>query len=255
MTKPIIAITAESLVKPSPVLSENFADYAPRDVKEAILAAGGIPIILPFPEDIAQAKEIAEAAVKIFDGLLIPGGPDVDPTLYGEEPIMALGRTAYQRDHYEVALVKAAAAAGKPILGICRGIQLINVAFGGNLYQDLVTQNHQVRLKHSQNSWGSFPTHHVNIAKDSRLFSSLGTRAYVNSRHHQAIKKVADNFKVVAKAPDDVIEAIESEDGNVLAVQWHPENLWQKDAQELNFFKEFVEQCAEKAGKEAQGVN
>ncbi|MDR0300345.1 MAG: gamma-glutamyl-gamma-aminobutyrate hydrolase family protein [Streptococcaceae bacterium] len=245
MKKPIIAITSDSLLEPSPIINLNLADFAPRNCKEAIITAGGIPLILPFPPDISMAEEFAEVHVNLFDGLILPGGPDVDPTLYGEEPIPELGGTAYQRDAYEIALVKAAVKAGKAVFGICRGLQLANVAFGGSLYQDLKAQNPNVRLKHSQIAYGAHPTHHVEFTVGSQLEKILGsTTSYVNSRHHQAVKEAAPNLKITAYAEDGIVEALESVEDNIVLVQWHPENMWQIQKEQLKLFEDLVKRAS-----------
>nr|WP_243892729.1 gamma-glutamyl-gamma-aminobutyrate hydrolase family protein [Schleiferilactobacillus harbinensis] len=248
IVKPIIAITADSLVKPSPVINENIAPFAPRQLVEGILAAGGIPIVLPFPEDPAEAAEAAQAVVDTFDGLVIPGGPDIDPTLFGEEPIPQIGRTNYERDAYEIALIKAAALKHKAQLGICRGIQIIDVAFGGTLYQDLGTQDPDCQIQHSQKAPGQFPTHHVTTTPGSQINAIIGAKSKVNSRHHQAVRAVATPFKATATAPDGVIEAIELQEGDdILAVQWHPENMWQRDPAALALFQDLVARAGKKA--------
>ena len=239
--KKIIAITADTFPDPSPIINLNFADFAPRDLKEGVIAAGGIPIILPFPDDISHAEEFAEQQVRLFDGLILPGGPDVDPTLFHEEPIREIGSTAYQRDAYEIALVKAAIKAGKAVFGICRGLQVINVALSGTLYQDLTAQNPQSYLKHSQAAPGGFPTHHVKISQGSQLEKILGEQSYVNSRHHQAVKDIAADLTASAYAADGVIEALESVEQNILAVQWHPENMWRAQSEQLKLFKDLLE--------------
>ncbi|EHJ56503.1 hypothetical protein HMPREF9318_01920 [Streptococcus urinalis FB127-CNA-2] len=243
MSKPIIVITADSIVEPSAIINQVYADFAPRDLKEAVIKAGGIPIILPFPDDEKLGQEMAEALVSSFDGLIIPGGPDVDPTWFGEDPIRELGRTAYQRDAFEIPLVKAAKKAKKPIFGICRGLQVINVAFGGDLYQDLAKQNPDSYMKHSQLAPGGFPTHYVTVDSKSVFYSVLGEKSYVNSRHHQGVRKVADGFEATAVAADGVVEAIETSDGLVSAVQWHPENMWRADEKQFEVFKQFVSKC------------
>lgn len=249
--KPIIALTADALVKPSSVINENEAPFTPRGLVEGILAAGGIPIVLPFPQKVSEAEEAAQAALKTFDGLVIPGGPDIDPTLFGEEPIPQIGRTNYQRDAYEIALIKAAALQHKAILGICRGIQIINVAFGGTLYQDLGTQDPQCAIQHSQKAPGQFPTHHVTTTPGSQINQIVGAKTFVNSRHHQAVRTVAPAFKATAKAPDGVIEAIELQQGDdILAVQWHPENMWQEDAGSLALFQDLVTRAGNREDNE-----
>lgn len=241
MKKPIIAITADSLSH-SPILGQNFAAFSPRDLKEVVIEAGGVPIILPFPEKGEKVEKLVEAHLDLFDGLVIPGGPDIDPIFYNEEPIPEIGATNYKRDRYEIALVKAAAKSGKAILGICRGLQLINVAFGGRLYQDLKTQNPSVKLKHNQESYGEFPTHHVILKPESQLEKLFGSwEPYVNSRHHQAVREVAPNLEAVAYSKDGIVEALESVKDNILAIQWHPEGLWSNDSKQFNIFKNLVE--------------
>ncbi|MCI1986984.1 MAG: gamma-glutamyl-gamma-aminobutyrate hydrolase family protein [Lactobacillus sp.] len=239
--QPIIAITADALIDHSPVINQHDADMAPSAIKEAILQAGGIPIILPFPADVSKAAALAQAVLPLFDGLILPGGPDVDPTFFGEEPIAAIGRTAYQKDAFEIALIKATKAAGKPVLALCRGLQVYNVALGGTLYQDLATQDPDVRLKHAQAAPGNFPTHHVTVTANSRLAALVGARSYVNSRHHQAVRQPAPGLTVTAAAADGVVEALESSaDDSFLGVQWHPENMWQAQTEQFSFFEDIV---------------
>ncbi|WP_430736039.1 gamma-glutamyl-gamma-aminobutyrate hydrolase family protein, partial [Lacticaseibacillus rhamnosus] len=104
--RPIIALTGDSMVAPSPVINLNYADMAPNMIKNAIVKVGGAPLILPYPEDDAAAASLAAQYVDVFDGLVLPGGPDVDPTFYHEEPIQAMGRATYQKDRFEIALIK-----------------------------------------------------------------------------------------------------------------------------------------------------
>ena len=246
MMKPVIALTADALIDHSPVINQHDADMAPSAIKEAILKAGGIPIILPFPADIHEAEALAQAVVPLFGGLILPGGPDVDPTFFGEEPIAEIGRTAYQKDAFEIALVKETKAAGKPVLAICRGLQVYNVALGGTLYQDLVAQNPDARLRHAQAAPGNFPTHHVTVTPDSHLATLVGTSSYVNSRHHQAIRQPAPGLKVTATATDGVIEALESvADSQFVGVQWHPENMWTVQTEQFSFFADLVKRAQE----------
>lgn len=239
--KPIIALTADEVAGASDVINMNFADMAPSEIKNAVVQAGGIPIILPYPDDFTYAKEMAAAAVTTFDGLILPGGPDVDPTYFGEEPIPQIGRTAYQKDAFEIELIKATVAAGKPIFGICRGLQVLNIALGGSVYQDLAAQYPEYGVRHPQAAPGGFPTHHVNITDDSKTAQLVGTTSYVNSRHHQGARNIGTGLRVTATAQDGVVEAIESEDSDqLLAVQWHPENMWRQFPDQFNFFKDIV---------------
>jgi putative glutamine amidotransferase len=242
--QPVIAITGDQVPGVSSIINMNNADMAPNEIKNAVQAAGGLPIILPYPETPADAASIAQHYTELFDGLLLPGGPDVDPTMYGEEPIPECGGAAYMKDVFEIALIKATVAAGKPIFGICRGLQVINVALGGNLYQDLAAQNPECKIRHAQAARGDLPTHHVNATVGSQIAQLVGERAYVNSRHHQAARNIAASLQVTARADDGVVEALETrESDQILAVQWHPENMWRQSKQQAALFTNFVQRA------------
>ncbi|WP_125607374.1 gamma-glutamyl-gamma-aminobutyrate hydrolase family protein [Lapidilactobacillus bayanensis] len=239
--KPIIAMPSDALVEVNPRMPSDYPAYAPHDVKEAVFAIGATPLILPFPDNMAEAQAAAEEMVNLYDALILPGGPDVAPQYFGEEPIPEIGITVSQKDEFEIALIKATLAANKPILGICRGIQIMNVAMGGTLYQDLATQDPDYAIQHTQATIGNFVTHHINLEADSRLAKLVGMKLLVNSRHHQAVRKPGKGLRVTATAPDGVIEGLESTDNNLfVGVQWHPENLWQKDPVQLNIFKDLL---------------
>lgn len=232
-----IAVTADTYPYASDVTNLVQAPFAPRGLIDVIHELGAIPVILP---DVPQitGKEYADA----FDALILPGGPDTDPTFFGEEPIAQIGTTNYKRDHFESSVFKAFYRAGKLVFGICRGCQLINILLGGSVYQDLKTQNPQSYIRHSQGAPGGYPTHHVTITENSLLYHSLGKTAYVNSRHHQAVKAVGQGLKVTAQATDGVIEAVESiENNQILAVQWHPENMWQEHEEMKKLFSDFID--------------
>ncbi|WP_125566710.1 gamma-glutamyl-gamma-aminobutyrate hydrolase family protein [Companilactobacillus insicii] len=234
----VIGITADVFLEPTPVINENKADFVPRPAVNAVLKAGGVPISLPYftSDNLDRLDDL----LSILDGVIFTGGPDVDPTFMGEEPIPELGTTNRNRDISEISLAKKAVKLGVPILGICRGAQLINVALGGSVYQDLATQyDEPTLLMHHQKAEGDLPIHHVKIS-ESALQRTLGGEVFVNSRHHQAVKEPAPGMKVVATAPDGVIEAIENKDASIQAVQWHPENMWQEYPEELQLFKDFV---------------
>lgn len=195
---------------------------------EQLDAAGAAPVLLPLSAELGP--EQLAAWVRLCDGVLLPGGGDFPAELYGEEPLPGFDveRTPYnlRRQTLEIDFVRLAAAAGKPILGICRGEQAINVAFGGSLYQDVPTQ-FGVRLGHFQDpAQRTAATHAVATAPGSLLRRLTGADAlWVNTYHHQAIKAVAPGFAVSATAPDGLIEAIECPEKRILGVQWHPENL------------------------------
>lgn len=188
----------------------------------AVVKAGGTPVIIPLMNNGATLRDIVAG----LDGLIMTGGEDVNPRFYKEQSIEQLGDVDSVRDVYDLMLVKMAADRNIPLLGICRGEQLINVAFGGSLYQDIPTQ-HPSAITHRQNEPKEKGTHIVSVTFGSELASIIGANNFtVNSFHHQAIKKIAPDFKVVAWAPDSTVEAIEAYPGrSIMAVQWHPEGL------------------------------
>ena len=242
-----IGIPTDELIEINPIMPNNHPAYAPHDVKEAFIKLGAIPLIIAFPDDVSKVDQLAQDYVQLIDGLMLPGGPDVDPTFYGEEPHPKIGMTLYQKDRFEIALIKAALAADKPIFGICRGIQIMNVAMGGTLYQDLESQYPELKIQHPQATLGQFATHHVELTAGSKLAKLYGQSTIkVNSRHHQAVKAVGKGLKVTAVAPDGVIEGMESTDTDLfLGVQWHPENMWQQeDPQQLVVFQDFLDRIA-----------
>ena len=242
-----IGIPTDELIEINPIMPNNHPAYAPHDVKEAFIKLGAIPLIIAFPDDVSKVDQLAQDYVQLIDGLMLPGGPDVDPTFYGEEPHPKIGMTLYQKDRFEIALIKAALAADKPIFGICRGIQIMNVAMGGTLYQDLESQYPEMKIQHPQATLGQFATHHVELTAGSKLAKLYGQSTIkVNSRHHQAVKAVGKGLKVTAVAPDGVVEGMESTDTDLfLGVQWHPENMWQQeDPQQLVVFQDFLDRIA-----------
>lgn len=206
----------------------------------SVIQAGGIPIVLPH---LVEEEVIAELSSRI-DGLLISGGADVDPLLYGEEPLPQLGSVMPDRDRTEIAFIRQALAMDMPVFGICRGAQIVNVAAGGSLYQDVYSQ-HKGALLHSQRAPRDHLSHYVTAEADSMLHSMIKSdRFLVNSFHHQAVKRLAPGFRCTAVASDGIVEAYESESHRfVLGVQWHPENLTRKDAIAQRLFRSFVDAC------------
>lgn len=237
--RPRIAIPADTLTEATNIINERNAAFAPRPLIEAIVKSGGVPVIFPSVE-----PELAADYLGLFDGIIFAGGADVDPTFYNEEPHQQLGTTYRKRDLFEIALLKQALAADKAVMGICRGMQLINIALGGSVYQDL-SEGPRKTLKHAQDAPGNLPSHHVTVDEDSRLFNLVGRRPYVNSRHHQALHKIAPVLHVTAVADDQVPEAVESTaNDQVLAVQWHPENMFKHYQYSQNLFADLIKRAA-----------
>ena len=212
--------------KTAPVigLTGNFQDgncMLAEGYYQSILKAGGTPFIIPCYDD---ADALINTLEKL-DGILLTGGADINPLFLGEEPVKELHGINPRRDHQELLLTRLAANRQIPILGICRGIQTMNAAFGGPLYQDIHSQMEGTRIKHSQELDRSYASHTVTIEKDTLLHHLFKADTIaVNSFHHQAVKEAAPGFRVCARATDGVIEAMEStEYKSMLGVQWHPE--------------------------------
>ncbi len=212
--RPIIAISAN-------IIDENSALHFA--YSEAVVAAGGVPVIV----SANCTREAIHSLVGSVDGVLFSGGADIDAVHFGEENLEGLTEVDALRDEAEFMLLRAAMDRGVPILGICRGAQLLNVAFGGSLYQDLPSQYSGELLSHSVLDNRHLPCHGVEVVEGSMLHKIIGkSEVEVNSRHHQAIKDIAPIFKVVARSSDGVVEAIEAYPVHkIIAVQWHPENL------------------------------
>jgi putative glutamine amidotransferase len=212
------------------------------DYRQAVIHVGGEVRIL-------ERSMTPVDALNGIGGLLLPGGGDVEPARYGEEPHPSLVDVEPLRDEFEIALVREARSRNLPIFAICRGLQVLNVAFGGTLVQDIPSQvpgalEHRLAVPPHE----AFAlAHEVWIDKDTKLARLMSERlggadtCDVNSRHHQAVKQVAPNFHVSATAPDGVIEAIEDPSAPFcLAVQWHPENFW-RTGEFRPLFETFVE--------------
>lgn len=165
----------------------------------------------------------------------------MDPHFYNEERSDLTTPVDPKRDRFEINLVKRAVQLKKPVLGLCRGLQVINVALGGSLYQDITHQDRRPLIQHQQTAPGDQPTHRIVIKPHTYLAQALGRTTRVNSRHHEAIKTVGHHLVVSAYAPDHIVEAVESQDGLLQGVQWHPEDLYQHHPKQaklfVNFFK------------------
>ncbi|MDN6161770.1 MAG: gamma-glutamyl-gamma-aminobutyrate hydrolase family protein [Atopostipes sp.] len=208
---------------------------APKPLTDSIKQANMLPMIIP----LGQPKD-AEDYINQIDALVLSGGADVDPLLYGEEPIDKMGKIDPNRDTFEIALIKEAIKQEKAILGICRGLQILNVVFGGTIYQDL-SYYPDLEINHVQKTSWEYPTHSIKIANNSILEKALEEQKTINSYHHQAVKKLADPFQAIAWSNDGLVEAFESKNSTpyILALQWHAELLLESQPKNLNIFKEF----------------
>ena len=208
---------------------------------EGLKEAGATPVIFPLTEDPEEISRL----VDICGGLHMTGGHDVTPSVYGEEPLEDKVSCCRERDNMEKLVLDDAMKKDKPILGICRGIQLINALLGGTLYQDLPSQ-HPSDIEHHQTPPYDVPVHDVIIRKVTPLFDCLGSeRISVNSYHHQAVKNVAPGLEVMAESEDGIVEALYKPFYSFLwAVQWHPEFSYKTDSNSMKIFQAFVERLS-----------
>lgn len=212
--RPVVGITCSHVPNRSTV-SMNYS--------ESVVRLGGTPLLIPVTADSATLADL----VSLVDGIILSGGGDVDPAYYGEDPIEELGDVDSLRDVCEMLLVRLALRRGLPILGICRGEQLLNVALGGSLWQDIPSQTGDTTVRHNQAEPSSVPTHLVYVEPGSELHRAVGrTQLMTNSHHHQAVRRVAPGLRVTARTADGIPEAVESTEGlPIWGVQFHPEAL------------------------------
>lgn len=206
---------------------------------KAVFQHGGVPVILPLTED----DEMIERYLDFVDGIYFTGGGDINPLLFGEEPIRQIGNIDYDRDAFEVKLYNHAATKNMPILGICRGLQIMNVAAGGTLYQDIYAQRLSTNGHSPKFKFGGHEHHTVDLLKDSMIFNILKTdKIKTNSFHHEAVKDVAEGYVATAFTEDGIIECIESTELDfALGVQWHPEIMFERYPVFCNIFNSFIE--------------
>jgi putative glutamine amidotransferase len=246
--RPVVGIPTQTLqslggvsaeIPPSWVMSQRYI--------LTLTAAGAIPWLIPL---------VDEATLRgIYDGLdavFLPGGADIDPATYGADPHPLCDRTDRDRDRVEVSLARWALEEEKPVLGVCRGMQLINVAAGGSLYQDIAEElpnavKHDYFPFSGQSFSRDYLAHEVRVADGTRLAHLMGAGPLrVNSMHHQGVKSLGQGLLPTAVAPDGLVEAIEGDrDGYLVAVQWHPEALTDNDPRTRGIFSDFVAAAAE----------
>lgn len=214
----------------------------------SLLRAGGVPVMLSRTQDEAAIASLLDR----LDGILFSGGVDVEPSRYGEETLPSCGEIDLQRDAFELLLIRMALSRGIPVFGICRGIQLIAVAMGGTLYQDVEAQLAIPRIVHQQQPPYDAPTHAVRLSGE--LARLLGTdMIHTNSMHHQAVKDAGPRLIVEGRAEDGVIEAVRAADGSdVYAVQYHPEYMSHCDEHAARLFAFWVERANAYARRKAR---
>jgi putative glutamine amidotransferase len=239
MPRPLIGLTTTLHLPPG---ASNPMVGIRRTYIQAILDAGGLPVLVPpAPEDVLRA------IFARLDGLLLPGGGDVAPTYYGEEPHSKLGSVEPERDDLELSMCRWALDEEKPVLAICRGIQVMNVAAGGSLYQDIPAQ-YATEITHASDPAlpRGYLAHTVALEPGSRLALLAGSAALsVNSWHHQALKRLGRGLAVSARAPDGIVEGVERPGHRfAVGVQFHPEDLYAADERVHRLFAGFVTACA-----------
>ena len=230
--KPIIGIFAEVDLEQNTKVSSAYI--------RAIEASGGIPILLPYVKD----RDTIEHFVNICNGFLFTGGADIEPQRYGEQKKNTCGEIQYARDELEFAVLQVVNNSSKPIMAICRGAQLINVALGGTLYQDIPSEMN-TPISHRQTEPKNSPSHNVQIMKNTPLFDlAKKTVITANSFHHQAIKKLGEGLEIMAVADDGIVEAAYLHgERYVRAYQWHPERLYETDIYNRLVFDDFIKAC------------
>jgi putative glutamine amidotransferase len=213
----------------------NRVTYTRQRFIDVLQGLGHTAILFP-----VDKSEKATEMVGLVDKILLTGGTDVDPRFYNEDPDPKLEGANPRRDAFEIAAIKAAISQKKAVLGICRGLQVLNVALGGTLYQDLSYS--PSKLKHRQAPTPQeFDSHSVQVARDG-LLSFLPQQHFVNSFHHQAIKELSPELTAIATAPDGIIEAVENKEKRLLAVQWHPESDHETNPENREIFRFFAEE-------------
>jgi putative glutamine amidotransferase len=210
----------------------------------AVWEAGGLPLILPIaPAEPALVEEYLDA----IDGLIMTGGADIHPSFYGQIVLERCGEIDEERDRFEMELIHIARNRNLPFLGICRGLQVLNVALGGSLYQDLSYRQGTDPAHMSPRERRGETVHLVAIAESSRLVEIIGARElHVTSTHHQIIHDLAPNLRVSAVAPDGVIEGVEGPGRFLLAVQWHPERMATRHPEQLALFRTLVQHAEQR---------
>lgn len=233
MSRPIIGIAANEIEDAGARLYHLPISYTPCGYIKAVQHAGGLPLVLP-----VGSPDLAKDYIQQIDKLILAGGQNVSPGLYGEPIQVEEASLSEDRDRFELALIKEAIAQKKPIFAVCRGLQLVNVALGGSLYQN-ISHFSDMNIAHMQVPVSrEIPTHQIHTEDKSILREIYGKKTAVNSFHFQAVKELAEKLKVTAFSEDGIIEGVESNDPSIvfLGVQWHPDFAYDHLEQEMAVF-------------------
>lgn len=245
--KPVVLVTTSTVQRSRGLLRQD--TLTGRNYAQALVAAGALPMLAPTTE-----PDLAPLYATTADALLLSGGCDIDPLRFGSEPDPHLGEVDGERDAFEIAMYKAFRLAGKPVLGICRGIQLINTAEGGSLHQHVPSV--RGAIQHEQAELSGRPHHRVTLEAGSMLAAAFGSQTIsANSYHHQAVDRIGDGLRAVGRSADGLIEALEGESGAfLLGVQWHPEMSWKAFPEHHTPFRLLVEAIAQPSTTSAPAV-
>lgn len=238
MKKPLIGIT--SAYENNPDVLDAHKTSVSIDYSLAIIESEGIPLVLPVHDNIEVIKNLANN----LDGLILAGGVDPDPILFGEDCLQGMGNISPERDKFEYLLLEEFLKTKKPILAICRGLQLVNIYYGGTLYQDISYVD--TKIQHKQKWQLDLPTHNIDILGTDHIFYDIfGKKTRVNSFHHQMIKDIAPNLTPIAKSADGIIEAFQNKDHPFFyGTQWHPEMMSVRGNKNMKqIFNKFIEAC------------
>jgi len=241
MGNPIIGVFADTMSCNKGGFGDVTRQYINAAYISAVEDAGAVPFIIPVSSDLEKTKKL----IDLCDGLLFPGGEDIDPGYYGENPHKNLGEIRPEVDKFLFHSLLYALEQRKPALGICKGMQMMVVATGGSLYQDIYSQREEETFLHYQSGRRTYGVHQVQIDKDSRLFQILETgQIATNSMHHQSVRTLGKGLRLSAHTEDGIVEAVESLDGRLIGVQWHPEEMVPESGAMKRLFKNLVQRAS-----------
>ena len=241
MGNPIIGVFADTMGCNKGGFGDVTRQYINAAYISAVEDAGAVPFIIPVSNDLEKTKKL----IDLCDGLLFPGGEDIDPGYYGENPHKNLGEIRPEVDKFLFHSLLYALEQRKPALGICKGMQMMVVATGGSLYQDIYSQREEETFLHCQSGRRTYGVHQVQIDKDSRLFQILETgQIATNSMHHQSVRTLGKGLRLSAHTEDGIVEAVESLDGRLIGVQWHPEEMVPESGAMKRLFKNLVQRAS-----------